>query len=56
LLGAAPRAPGIAGYALACSDPESFARRCRDAGLKVKRKFAVVLPKALGGAWRLVAM
>jgi hypothetical protein len=54
LLGAAPRSPGIAGYALACRDPGSFARRCREAGLKVNRNFGVLLPPALGGAWRLV--
>jgi len=54
LLGAAPRSPGIAGYALACRDPRAFARRCRAEGLKVSRNLAVVLPPALGGAWRLV--
>lgn len=54
LLGAAPRAPGIAGYALACKDPKAFARRCAQAGLKVNRRLAVVLPPALGGAWHLV--
>jgi hypothetical protein len=56
LLGAAPRSPGIAGYALACRDPKAFARRCATAGLKVNRQLAVVLPRALGGAWRLVPM
>jgi hypothetical protein len=56
LLGAAPPAPGIAGYALACRDPRAFAKRCRAAGLKVNRNLAVVLPPALGGAWRLVRM
>jgi hypothetical protein len=54
LLGAAPRAPGIAGYALACRDPKAFARRCKAAGLKVNRALSVVLPPALGGAWHLV--
>ena len=54
LLGAAPPSPGIAGYALACRDPRAFARRCKAAGLKVNRHLAVVLPPALGGAWRLV--
>ncbi len=54
LLGAAPRSPGIAGYALACRDPEAFAKRCRRAGLKVNRHLAVALPRALGGTWRLV--
>jgi hypothetical protein len=56
LLGAAPRSPGIAGYALACKDPKAFARRCRKAGLTVNRNLAVVLPPALGGAWHLVPM
>lgn len=54
LLGAAPRSPGIAGYALACRDPRAFAARCRAAGLEVNRHLGVVLPPALGGAWRLV--
>jgi hypothetical protein len=56
LLGAAPHAPGIAGYALACRDPKAFARRCKAAGLKVNRNLGVVLPGILGGAWRLVRM
>jgi hypothetical protein len=55
LLGAAPRSPGIAGYALACRNPQAFAARCRKAGLKVNRNLAVVLPRSLGGAWRLVS-
>ncbi|HEX9183437.1 MAG TPA: VOC family protein [Burkholderiales bacterium] len=54
LLGAAPRSPGIAGYALACRNPRAFAARCRAAGLAVNRHHGVVLPPALGGAWRLV--
>jgi len=54
LLGAAPPSPGIAGYAIACKDPQAFARRCKAAGLAVNRNLAVVLPPALGGAWRLV--
>ncbi|MEO8717669.1 MAG: VOC family protein [Burkholderiales bacterium] len=54
LLGAAPRSPGIAGYALTCHDPKAFAARCRKSGLKVNRHLAVALPRALGGAWRLV--
>jgi Glyoxalase-like domain len=56
LLGAAPPAPGIAGYALTCRDAQAFARRCGKSGLKVNRHLAVVLPPALGGAWRLVPM
>ena len=55
LLGAAPASPGIAGYALACKDPRAFAQRCRQAGLKVNRNLAVVLPPALGGTWQLVS-
>jgi len=54
LLGAAPRSPGIAGYALACRDPKAFARSCAAAGLKVNRNLGIVLSAALGGAWRLV--
>lgn len=50
VLGEAPAAPGLAGYALRCRDPEGFLARCRKAGLKV-RKQAVLLPPALGGAW-----
>ncbi|MGH8688954.1 MAG: VOC family protein [Burkholderiales bacterium] len=56
LLGAAPPSPGIAGYALAFRDPKAFAARCRKAGLRVNRNLAVLLPPALGGAWRLVRM
>ena len=56
VLGAAPRSPGIAGYALACRNPGAFARRCAQAGLKVNRRLAVILPPALGGAWHLVPL
>ncbi|MDA1118623.1 MAG: VOC family protein [Proteobacteria bacterium] len=56
VLGAAPRSPGIAGYALACRNPGAFARRCARAGLKVNRRLAVILPPALGGAWHLVPL
>lgn len=56
LLGVAPRAPGIAGYALACRNPKAFAERCRASGLKVNRNLAVLLPPALGSAWHLVPM
>ena len=34
LLGAAPAAPALAGYALACKDPEALAARCRAVGAK----------------------
>jgi hypothetical protein len=54
LLGAAPHSPGIAGYALACRNPKALAARCRAAGLKVNRHLGVVLPPAVGGAWRLL--
>jgi catechol 2,3-dioxygenase-like lactoylglutathione lyase family enzyme len=54
LLGAAPAAPALAGYALGCRDPHALAERCRAAGMAVQRKetaYAVLLPAALGGAW-----
>ena len=53
-LGAAPPAPAIAGYALACRHPEKLAARCKAAGIKVQKhgkRYAAMLPKALGGAW-----
>jgi hypothetical protein len=52
VLGNAPAAPALAGYALSCSDPEAFAARCRKAGLTV-RGLVVQLPTALGGTWLL---
>lgn len=52
LLGKVPSAPGIAGYSLSCSDPAAFAKRCRNAGMKVKGN-VVALPAALGGVWLL---
>jgi catechol 2,3-dioxygenase-like lactoylglutathione lyase family enzyme len=52
LLGEVPPAPAIAGYALSCSDPAAFARRCSKAGMKVRAN-VVALPAALGGAWLL---
>ena len=51
-LGPCPPAPALAGYALACKDPEAFAARCSKAGMKVKGH-VVALPAALGGAWLL---
>ena len=54
LLGAAPPAPALAGYALACTDPEALATRCRAAGATVKRVgelHSAALPPALGGTW-----
>jgi hypothetical protein len=50
LLGDAPPAPALAGYALRCKDPKGFLSRCKKAGLDV-RGSAVRLPPALGGAW-----
>jgi coniferyl-aldehyde dehydrogenase len=47
-------APAVAAIGLRFRDPDAFARRCRDAGLKVKkssRGHCVSLPPALGGAW-----
>jgi hypothetical protein len=52
LLGAAPPAPAVAGYALACRDPHAFLARCRKQSLNVKDDH-VLLPPALGGAWKI---
>src|SRR5688500_17107261 len=52
VLGNAPAAPALAGYALSCSDPEAFAARCSKAGLTV-RGHVVTLPATLGGNWLL---
>lgn len=54
VLGAAPGAPGLAGYGLACRHPEGFAARCSKLGLEVHRTaagHAVSLPASLGGVW-----
>ena len=55
LLGAAPAAPALAGCALECADPASFAAKCETAGGKLRRLgedlIAVTLPPALGSAW-----
>jgi len=55
LLGAAPPAPALAGYALACDDPPAFARRLEALDCAVRRVgdelFSCALPAALGGAW-----
>ncbi|HYR32786.1 MAG TPA: VOC family protein [Burkholderiales bacterium] len=54
LLGDAPPAPAIAGYAVRSSHPEKLAARCKAAGITVKRhgkRYAATLPKTLGGAW-----
>jgi hypothetical protein len=52
VLGNAPPAPALAGYALACEDPDDFAARCSRAGMKAKGS-VVAPPAALGGAWLL---
>ena len=54
ILGSAPPAPSLAGYALACADPHALAARCSKAGMKVKGNL-VTLPPELGGAWLLEA-
>lgn len=54
MLGAAPAAPGLAGYRLACRHPEGFAARCRSLGFAVYSSaagHAVSLPASLGGVW-----
>jgi len=55
LLGAAPSAPALAGYALACNDAPALAARLEALGCVVRRRpadlFSCVLPDALGGAW-----
>lgn len=55
LLGRASQAaPALAGYALACRDPEALARRCARAGVQVTRRGALYvtpLSKELGVAW-----
>jgi hypothetical protein len=47
-----PPAPALAGYAIACRDPQAFAGRCAKAGLRVRDR-CVTLPPALGGSWLL---
>jgi hypothetical protein len=54
LLGDAPPAPALAGYALECRDPAILVSRCERLGLHARRLradlYAVSLPSALGGA------
>jgi hypothetical protein len=54
LLGDAPPAPGIAGYALECRDPAILRSRCEALGLPVRKLrdglYAASLPAALGGS------
>jgi hypothetical protein len=55
LLGDAPAAPALAGYALECRDPAALVSRCRLLGIALRKLrenlYAVSLPQALGGAW-----
>lgn len=55
LLGDAPAAPALAGYALECRDPSILVSRCKLLGLALRKLrenlYAVSLPGALGGAW-----
>ena len=55
LLGEAPAAPALAGYALECRDPAILLSRCRKLGLAPREiradLHAVALPQALGGSW-----
>jgi len=55
LLGDAPAAPALAGYALECRDPAILVSRCKLLGLALRKLrenlYAVSLPEALGGAW-----
>jgi hypothetical protein len=55
LLGAAPAAPALAGYALECRSPAILAARCRRLGLPLRELrrnlYAATLPPALGGCW-----
>jgi hypothetical protein len=56
ILGVAPPAPGIAGYRLACRDPDALARTCSKKGLTVRKTaagHAIALAPALGGVWLL---
>ena len=49
-----PASPALAGYQLACRQPQEFAARCSAAGIRVKRagsRYAAALPAVLGGAW-----
>jgi len=51
ILGKAPAAPAIAGYALACGHPDDLAARCRKHGIAVHKhgtRYAAKLPAALG--------
>jgi hypothetical protein len=47
-----PDAPAVAAVGISFKDPAAFAKRCKAAGLAVKKN-AVTLPPALGGTWIL---
>src|SRR5438270_6996599 len=54
LLGDAPPAPAIAGYALACGHPDALAARCKKQGIALEKRgagYAATLPAALGSVW-----
>jgi hypothetical protein len=54
LLGEAPQAPAIAGYALASGQPKMLVARCKEIGAAVQKcgaRQAAKLPAALGGVW-----
>ncbi|MGE5129309.1 MAG: VOC family protein, partial [Sphingomonadaceae bacterium] len=54
LLGDAPAAPALAGYALACRDARKLLARCRRAGVVARARgklYSASLPPALGSAW-----
>jgi hypothetical protein len=56
LLGAAPPAPAVAGYSLACAEPRAVVERCAAEGLPARNTpggVAIALPPALGGIWVL---
>jgi hypothetical protein len=58
ILGKTPPPPALAGYALACRDPQALAERCRSLGFAVRKSaagHAIALPAALGGVWLLRA-
>jgi len=52
LIDRVPDAPGIAAIGMSFRDPQAFAKRCKAAGLEV-RKNALTWPAALGGTWIL---
>jgi hypothetical protein len=54
ILGKMPPPPALAGYALACGDPQALAERCRALGFAVRKSaagHAISLPATLGGVW-----